>query len=60
MKQITSGNLYIEVEPHTRFENLVRGYRVENEEITGFLGKFIVTTNFTEEEIIGLYRKEGK
>lgn len=60
MKTIISGNIYIEVETFSRFENLVRAYRVEAEEITGFLGKFIVGSNMTEEEIIKLYRKEGK
>lgn len=60
MKSFTSGNIYIEVETYQRFTNLVRAYRIKNEEITGFLGKFIVPSNFTEEEILNLYRKEGK
>ena len=50
-------HLYIEVEPReeNRFEQMVRGYYLKNGERTGFLGKYIVTTNYTEDEIIELF-----
>lgn len=52
--------IVIERETYSRFQDLVRAYKVENGEITGFMGKFIIPSNFTEEDIIALYRKEGK
>lgn len=56
MKQITSGNIVIECEPYNRFNNLVRGYKVDEQgNPVAFLGKFIVSTNYTEEEIIKLF-----
>ena len=58
MKTIADGNLLIEIETYTRFENLVRGYKVNtNGEAVAFLGKFIVTTNYTLNDIINLYKE---
>ena len=50
-------NLYIEKEmvEGRRFEYLVRAYKVVDGEITGFLGKYFVPTNFTDDEIVELY-----
>ena len=50
-------HLYIEVESReeSRWEWLVRGYAIKNGERTGFLGKYIVTTNYTDDEIIELF-----
>lgn len=58
MKQIKNGDIVIEIEAYNRFKNLIRGYRVNDKgEAVAFLGKFIVPTNFTEEETIKLYKK---
>lgn len=44
-----------------RFYDLVRAYRVnESGEPVAFLGKYIVPSNYTEDELFELYRKEGK
>lgn len=50
-------NLYIEKEivDGRRFEFLVRAYKVVDGEITGFLGKYFVPSNFTDDEIVELY-----
>lgn len=50
-------HLYIEVEQRVenRWEQLVRGYYIKDGEITGFLGKYFVPTNFTDDEIVELY-----
>lgn len=56
MKQITSGNIVIEREPYNRFKDIVRGYKVDEQgNPVAFLGKYIITTNYTDEEIINLF-----
>lgn len=57
MKTFENGNLLIEVETYSRFENIVRGYKTNaSGEAVAFLGKYIVTTNYTVDELINLYK----
>ncbi len=62
MKTYERGNIAIEREmTDNRFYDLVRAYRVkESGEPEAFLGKYIVPSNYTEDELFELYRKEGK
>lgn len=56
MKQIEANGIVIERETYNRFEDIVRGYKVnESGEPVAFLGKYIVTSNHTDEEIIKLF-----
>lgn len=50
-------NLYIEKEmvEGRRFEYLVRAYKVVDDKIVAFLGKYFVPTNYTDDEIVELY-----
>jgi len=50
-------NLYIEKEmvEGRRFEYLVRAYKVVDDKIVAFLGKYFVPTNCTDDEIVELY-----
>lgn len=50
-------NLYIEKEivDGRRFEYLVRAYKVVDDEIVAFLGKYFVPTNYTDDEIVELF-----
>ena len=44
-----------------RFYDMVTGYRIDKfGNPTNFLGKYKVPSNFTEDELFELYRKEGK
>ena len=44
-----------------RFYDMVRAYRVNKSgEPVAFLGKYTVPSNFTEDELFDIYRKEGK
>lgn len=62
MKLIKDGNIVIAKEmTDNRFYDLVTGHRVDKDGVpVAFLGKYKIPSNFTEEEIIDLYRKEGK
>ena len=58
MKTLENGNLLIEVETYSRFENIVRGYKTNaNGEAIAFLGKYIITTNYTVYDLINLYKE---
>lgn len=60
MKLYQKKNIIVSREVYGRFEDLVIGHEVNEEgEPVKFLGKFIVPSNYSEEEVIGLYRKEG-
>ena len=56
MKQIEANGIVIEREPYNRFEDIVRGYKVDEQgNPVAFLGQYIITTNYTEEEIKKLF-----
>lgn len=61
MKTYEVDNIVITREVESRFFDMVRGYKVDKSgNPIAFLGKYKIQSNFTEEEIINLYRKEGK